>query len=133
MSIDLLPHVDIKDIGERVASRPPASTQGLFGRLGTLETRLARNDAEIAAAQRLRFTVFVEEMGAQLPPEAMQERRDYDAYDTICDHLLVTDSAIEGDPEDQIVGTYRLLRQDVAERHSGFYSAHEFDIGPLMA
>jgi len=30
------------------------------------------------------------------------------------------------------VGTYRLLRQEVAERHGGFYSAGEFEIADLL-
>lgn len=109
------------------------SVSGLLGRIGTLETRLARTAAEIDAAKRLRFSVFVEEMGARLSPSAMRERRDSDAWDAICDHLLVIDSAIEGDPEDRIVGTYRLLRQDVAEARGGFYSAQEFEVSKLIA
>ena len=53
-------------------------------------------------------------MGAQLPAEAMQQKRDYDTIDRYCDHLLVLDTALLGEPEEQIVGTYRLLRQEVA-------------------
>ena len=105
----------------------------LFGRIGSLETRLARNEREIDAAQAVRFHVFAEEMNAQLPPDAMRNRRDIDAYDAFCDHLLVVDTAIDGDIEEQIVGTYRLLRQEVAVAHGGFYSASEFDIAPLLA
>jgi putative hemolysin len=81
----------------------------------------------------VRYRVFVEEMQATLPPEAMRRRRDVDAYDAICDHLLVLDNSIEGDVEDQIVGTYRLLRQEVALANGGFYSAAEFHIEPLLA
>lgn len=132
MSIEFLMPEAATEAGEHIAVRPAPSAHGLLGRIGSLETRLARSTAEIEAAQRVRFSVFVEEMGAQLPPVAMQARRDFDAYDAICDHLLVVDSAIDGDPEDQIVGTYRLLRQDVAEKNGGFYSAHEFGIGPLL-
>ncbi len=88
----------------------------VFGRIGSLETRLARNEREIDAAQQVRFRVFVEEMGARLPADAMRRGRDIDAFDAVCDHLLVLDNAIEGDPEDQIVGTYRLLRQETALR-----------------
>lgn len=109
------------------------SADGLFGRIGSLETRLARNSREIDAAQAVRYRVFVEEMKAQLPADAMQMRRDIDSYDAICDHLLVIDRAIEGDIEEQIVGTYRLLRQEVAIAHGGFYSASEFDVEPLLA
>jgi L-ornithine Nalpha-acyltransferase len=105
----------------------------VFGRIGNLETRLARTEREIDAAQAVRYRVFVEEMNAQLPPDAMRRQRDVDAYDSFCDHLLVLDRSIEGDTEDQIVGTYRLLRQQVAMANGGFYSASEFDIAPLLA
>lgn len=105
----------------------------ILGRIGSLETRLARNAREIDAAQAVRYRVFSEEMHAQLGAESDRRRRDVDAYDAICDHLLVIDRAIEGDVEDQIVGTYRLLRQEVALAHGGFYSASEFDIAPLLA
>lgn len=103
-----------------------------LGRIGSLEVRLATTRAEIEAAQVLRYKVFVEEMGAQLPLEAMQQKRDFDTIDRYCDHLLVSDTALGGDPETQIVGTYRLLRQDMAERHDGFYSQSEFDIADLV-
>lgn len=105
----------------------------LLGRIGSLETRLARTEREVNAAQAVRYRVFVEEMKAQLPADAMRQRRDFDAYDAVCDHLLVVDRSIDGDIEDQIVGTYRLLRQQVAMAHGGFYSASEFDIAPLLA
>ncbi len=110
-----------------------AAGTDVFGRIGSLETRLARSSREIDAAQAVRYRVFVTEMGAQLPAEAMRRERDFDAFDDICDHLLVIDHAIEGDIEDQIVGTYRLLRQEVAMAHGGFYSASEFDLAPLLA
>ncbi len=105
----------------------------VLGRIGPLETRLARNGHEIEAAQRVRFQVFVEEMKAKLSPECMSRRRDFDSWDDICDHLLVLDRSIEGDTEDQIVGTYRILRQSIAMRHGGFYSAAEFEISSLLA
>lgn len=105
----------------------------VLGRIGALETRLARTAGEIAAAQSIRYRVFCEEMGARLSPENMAMRRDADAFDAICDHLLVLDTDIEGDPEDQIVGTYRLLRDRVARDHGGFYSASEFAVDSMMA
>lgn len=111
----------------------PLARSEILGRIGTLETRLARSAREVDAAQALRYRVFVEEMHAQLPQDAMRRKRDMDSFDEICDHLLVVDTAIDGDPEDQIVGTYRLLRQDVAMAHGGFYSSSEFDIEPLLA
>lgn len=120
----------------RPAERRPAAAQAastILGRIGSLETRLAASQQEVEAAQAIRYRVFVEEMGARLPPEAMRAGRDFDAFDAICDHLIVLDRSIEADTPDQIVATYRLLRQDVAERHSGFYSASEFDVDPLVA
>lgn len=108
------------------------SDPSVLGRIGPLETRLARNHFEIDAAQRVRYRVFVEEMGATLSPDAMRRKRDTDAWDAICDHLLVLDTSIEGDAEDQIVGTYRILRQDVAAKRGGFYSSSEFEIDTLV-
>jgi putative hemolysin len=105
-----------------------------LGRVGDLEVRLARSAREVKAAQRLRFQVFYEEMSAAAPATALLSRRDRDAFDPLCDHLLVLDHRVatpKGPPK--VVGTYRLLRQEVAERHFGFYSAGEFDIEPLIA
>jgi len=107
-------------------------TNPILGRIGSLEIRLAASLSEVEAAQALRYRVFVEEMGAQLPAEAMQQKRDYDTIDRYCDHLLVLDTALLGEPEEQIVGTYRLLRQEVAARHDGFYSQSEFDVMDLV-
>lgn len=104
-----------------------------LGRLGALETRLAVSKSEIAAAQGIRYQVFAEEMGASMSPENIRLKRDIDAFDEICDHLLVLDTNIDGDAEDQVVGTYRLLRNSVAALHGGFYSASEFDIGGMLA
>jgi L-ornithine Nalpha-acyltransferase len=100
-------------------------------RSGQLDVRIATSEEEIAAAQALRYRIFYEEMGAR-PTLAMQAaRRDIDDYDQICDHLLVIDHGDDGRP--QVVGTYRMLRQIVAERHRGFYSAGEYDLSPLTA
>jgi putative hemolysin len=130
MAIELLN----RELTLNIPSTPPPTGNGdVFGRIGSLETRLARSSREIEAAQAVRFRVFVDEMNAVLPPEAMLLKRDFDSYDAICDHLLVVDNAIEGEIEDQIVGTYRLLRQEVAMANGGFYSASEFDIEPLLA
>ena len=59
--------------------------------------------------------------------------REVDSWDSLCDHLLVLDRSIDGDAEDQIVGTYRILRHEVAMAHGGFYSGSEFRVGDLVA
>ncbi|MFM8988421.1 MAG: GNAT family N-acetyltransferase, partial [Alphaproteobacteria bacterium] len=94
--------------------------------------RLARDAAEVEAAQRLRYRVFYEEMGAAPTAEMRAARRDFDRFDAICDHLLVLDGRL-GDGPGAIVGTYRLMRGEVAARHGGFYSEGEFDLGALAA
>lgn len=111
----------------------PTPRGPVLGRIGSLDVRLAVSRKEVDAAQALRYQVFVEEMGATLPADAMRVRRDFDEIDLYCDHLLVLDTTRDGDAEDQIVGTYRLLTQKAAERHSGFYSQSEFDVSALMA
>jgi len=81
----------------------------------------------------LRFDVFYREMSAIPDATTMLARRDIDPFDAVCEHLLVVDHAASGATrKPAVVGTYRLLRQDMAERHAGFYSAGEFDIGALL-
>lgn len=121
--------------GLRVSDPLLSRTGETLGRLGSLEVRLAHRAAEIRRAQRLRFDVFYQEMSAVAAPAALIARRDVDPYDAMCDHLLVLDHdrrlARWGGPA--VVGTYRLLRQEIAERCGGFYSAGEFDVAPLIA
>lgn len=102
----------------------------ILGRIGTLEVRLASSKKDIKRAQHLRYKIFFEEMGAEPDLVSRLKRRDIDAFDKVCDHLLVIDHA---SPKPEIVGTYRLLRQEIAEAYSGFYTAHEFDIEPMLA
>lgn len=101
-----------------------------LGRIGSLEVRLAGRKRDIKRAQRLRYQVFHEEMSAMPDLVSRLKRRDIDPFDKICDHLLVIDHALA---KPKVVGTYRLLRQDIAENNGGFYSANEFDISPMLA
>ncbi len=98
---------------------------------GDFEVRLAQTAAEIDAAQALRYRVFYEEMTAQPTPEMAATRRDFDSFDEVCDHLLVIDRR-RGEGPEGIVGTYRLIRRSAAARHGSFYSASEYDIGPMI-
>jgi L-ornithine Nalpha-acyltransferase len=99
---------------------------------GPLQVRLAETAADIDAAQALRYRIFYETMGARPLPGMEQTRRDSDGYDQVCDHLLVLDHSRGGGAE-AVVGTYRLIRRDAAERFGSFYSQAEYDIGPLIA
>lgn len=118
---------------------PVGQQAELMCRIGSLEARLARGPGEVKTAQRLRYHVFYEEMAAIADAETLATRRDVDAFDDICDHLLVIDhdpaSAIDGAfgrRKAPIIGTYRLLRQGVADLNDGFYTAGEFDIQPVL-
>jgi L-ornithine Nalpha-acyltransferase len=116
--------------GRHDLAGPPTTIE----RLGSLETRLAVTKRDVRRAQRLRYRVFFEEGAATPDPTARLIRRDVCRFDAICDHLLVVDHACpdaRGRPK--VVGVYRLLRQDIAERHCGFYSAGEFEIDSLLA
>jgi putative hemolysin len=104
-----------------------------LGRLGSLEVRLAQGKRDVKRAQKLRYRVFYKDGTAIADAATLFARRDKDAFDRICDHLLVIDHAakpsISG--KQPVVGTYRLLRQDVAANHGGFYTENEFDIAGL--
>lgn len=109
-----------------------------LGRIGSLEVRLARTTKEIRRAQRLRYMVFFEEMSATPNARNRLARRDIDPFDRICDHLLVIDHEGKttrfGKKKPRVIGTYRLLRSDVAAAHgTDFYTAGEYDLGPLIA
>lgn len=105
-----------------------------LGRIGPLEVRLAQTKGEVKRAQKLRYKVFYKNGSAIADAATLLARRDKDAFDRICDHLLVIDHAAKPSMSGKqpVVGTYRLLRQGVAEAHGGFYTDNEFDISALM-
>jgi putative hemolysin len=105
-------------------------TSGL--RLGRLEVRLAQDEAEVKAAQGLRYRVFYNEMGAHPTPEMAKQSLDFDALDQYCDHLIVIDHHADK-KDDAVIGTYRLVRREAAKRNGGFYSSSEYDISRLEA
>jgi L-ornithine Nalpha-acyltransferase len=99
---------------------------------GPLQVRLAESEADVDAAQALRYRIFYESLGARAAVDAARRRRDFDRFDERCDHLLVLDHSRGTGPE-TIVGTYRLIRREAAACLGGFYSAGEFDIARLVA
>jgi putative hemolysin len=90
---------------------------------------IARNSDEIEEAQRLRYEVFVEELGGDGPLIDHEARLEKDRFDPFFDHLLVRDVAQGG----RLAGVYRLLRDDQAEQAGQFYSEDEYDLGALRA
>ena len=89
------------------------------------EVALAVDPGEIREAQRLRYRVFADEMGARLPTRIPEH--DVDLYDPYCEHLLVRDRATG-----EVVGTYRILTPEAARQLGGYYAEQEFDLTRLL-
>ena len=87
-----------------------------------LSVGLATDEDERRAAQRLRWRVFAEELGARLA--SAEPGIDQDIFDAYCEHLVVKDGA-------EVVGTYRLLPPQGAKRIGLYYSETEFDLTRL--
>jgi putative hemolysin len=89
-----------------------------------LRLGLAESEADVLAAQKLRWRVFADEMGARLPSRTPGVDRDL--FDAHCDHLIVRE-----EETGRVVGTYRILPPDAARRAGGCYSESEFDLTRL--
>lgn len=120
----------LRPIGQRLPTGiTPSAPVNL--RSGQLELRLAQSEEDVAAVQTLRYSVFYEEMSAEPTPEMAALRRDFDRFDSACDHLMVINHGVE-EGEPAIVGTYRLMRRDAAQRVGKFYTQDEYNIRRLL-
>ncbi len=88
-----------------------------------LKVSLAINPSEVKEAQRLRYKVFAEEMGAKM---SGNNGLDIDGFDAFCDHLLVRDTNTQ-----QVIGTYRILSPTQANEAGSYYSSGEFDLSRI--
>lgn len=96
------------------------------------EMRFAASSEEIRAAQRLRYRVFVEELGARPASADDEARLEIDRFDDQVRHLCLFDQArMENDPENMVIGVYRLITDEMASEIGGFYTEGEYDIGPI--
>ncbi len=93
--------------------------------------RLARDERDLRAAQRLRYKVFVEELGGDGALVDHDARLECDAFDPYFDHLLLIDPRRDPATLDDVVGVYRLLPSDRVTKVGGYYSESEFDLAPL--
>ncbi len=111
-------------LGTLIPPRPPQPA-------ARLSVAWASSEDDVRAAQRLRYIVFADEMGARLsvPPDAPL-KHDIDAFDPFCEHLLVHEMDDQGLPG-QVIGTYRVLTPAAAKRAGGLYSETEFDLTRL--
>lgn len=90
-----------------------------------LRVHMASTAWELRAAQKLRWQVFAQELGARL--ETPEWGVDIDVFDDYCQHLIVTDEA-----QGQVVGTYRILSPKAAWELGRYYSEGEFDLQRLL-
>ncbi|WP_440998931.1 GNAT family N-acetyltransferase [Fodinibius sp. SL11] len=87
--------------------------------------KFAETEADLRAAQTLRYHVFNVELGEGLE-ESHRQGLDMDRYDFQCDHLIVVDTKA-----DNVVGTYRLQTYQKAIQKHGFYTSDEFDLATI--
>ena len=93
---------------------------------GAIEVTWAKHQDEVREAQKLRFDVFGTEMGARLSTKL--PGHDMDLFDDYCEHLLVRHSA-----SGMVIGTYRVLTPEQAQRVGSTYSDTEFDLTRLRS
>lgn len=95
------------------------------------QLRLAVTDEDLRAAQRLRYDVFVRELGGDGPLVDHQNRFERDRFDPIYDHLVLIDDRRDPDKLDHVVGVYRLMTDEMAAAHGQFYTEDEYDLSVL--
>ncbi|MEI4486505.1 GNAT family N-acyltransferase [Frigidibacter sp. MR17.14] len=98
-----------------------------------LAVRLASGEADLRGAERLRYRVFVEELGAAGPLVDHQGRFERDEFDPVCDHLVLVDETRDPASHDHVVGAYRLLTAEKAAAFGRFYCDAEYDLSALRA
>ena len=93
--------------------------------------RLATDPADIRAAHRLRYRVFVEELGGTGPLVDREQGLEADRFDPYFDHLVLIDERLP--KGDHVVGVYRVLRGEQAQKAGQFYSEGEYDLTVLKS
>ena len=97
------------------------------------DIRIARDEADLLAVQRLRYQVFVEELGGDGPLVDHEARLERDEFDEVVDQLLLIDTRRDPAQLDHVVGAYRLLPGDRAASLGRFYCDSEYDLTKLKA
>ncbi|PHQ98314.1 MAG: ornithine-acyl-ACP acyltransferase [Marinosulfonomonas sp.] len=96
-----------------------------------LEIYLARDEQDLLGAQRLRYRVFVKELGGDGPLVDHHNQLEKDQFDQHFDHLILVDRRRDAAQLNHVVGVYRMLRGVTADRAGGFYSEVEYDLSAL--
>jgi putative hemolysin len=95
--------------------------------------RLAATADDLTGAQRLRYEVFVAELGGDGPLVDHAARLERDAFDPYFDHLVLVDRRRDPALHDHVIGAYRVLPGDRRAAAGRFYSEEEYDLTPLLA
>lgn len=120
------------DLNLSPSSAPPA-IQPRASERPDFEVVWARHEEDVRAAQRLRYDVFVSELGARIRPQpGVPPGHDVDIFDNFCEHLLVRTLPSDDRPA-EVIGTYRVLTPAAARRAGGYYSETEFDLTRLRS
>jgi len=108
-----LPTLPMADLSTRLSAETRAARRSLHPRSASgepdaaaragLAVVWARSEEDVRAAQRLRYRVFAEEMGARLNvPAGSPPGHDIDLFDPYCEHLLVRLLGNDGEPGEVI-------------------------------
>ena len=116
-----------------IYSLEPLKTKKNFSKIevDNFVIKIAENKLELKKAQALRYSVFYKEKQAIPTISKKILRLDYDKVDNFADHLIVIDKNRKGF-KNKIVGTYRLVRGDIAAHCGGFYTSSEFDLSKIL-
>lgn len=93
-----------------------------------LTLTLAQTEEDLLAAERLRYEVFVEELGGDGALVDHTGRFERDRFDPVFDHLVLVDETRDRAKLDHVVGVYRVLPSGRSDR---YYSEDEYDLSRL--
>ncbi len=97
----------------------------------TFEIRLAKTAQDIRGAERLRYNVFVEELGGDGVAVDHGDRLERDEFDAYADQLILVDPSLDPADLDHVKGVYRLMRPEQAAEAGRYYSEAEYDLTAL--
>ena len=95
------------------------------------DLRIATSERDLRAAQRLRYRVFIEELGGTGALVDHDNRLERDEFDPVVDHLCLIDTRRSAEDLDHVVGVYRLLPGERAREFGRFYCDSEYDLTAL--
>jgi len=94
--------------------------------------RLAQDEADLLGAARLRYDVFVEELGGDGPRVDHANRYERDSWDPHFDHLILVDTRKDPATHDHVIGVYRVMPPERSAAAGGYYSDAEYDLTPIL-